>query len=317
MDSKSLTKTGFCDKEIDNVTNNDMKKYILDNLKTKSDLQYTSKYAKIYNDNYSKNLNNPHLVCLKSIGSPYFLYCTQINDVNYCFLIDKKIKDGYKYPKIFLVHYRFESEIFNGTLFETELLRDNCNKWHLLIGDIYIYKGEKLDNKQITERMNIINDIILNEYIDDTFCNICPLKIKRYFNINQIKYITEEFIDKLDYRVRGLYFVPLKTSYAKILYMFSEDEYKKNNYKNKTSINFKIIKTIKPDVYELYLNNETKSSIIKHSYASIPNIKIAKWLKELFDQKEDITVECKLNKRFNKWTPMKECSSIDCINMIK
>ena len=317
MDSKSLTKTGFCDKEIDNVTNNDMKQYILDNLKTKSGLQYTSKYAKIYNDNFSKNLNNPHLVCLKSIGSPYFLYCTQINDVNYCFLIDKKIKDGYKFPKIFLVHYRFESEIFNGTLFETELLRDNCNKWHLLLGDIYIYRGEKLDNKQITERMNIINDIILNKYIDDTFCNICPIKIKRYFDINQIKYITEEFIDKLDYRVRGLYFVPLKTSYAKILYIFKDDEYKKSNYKNKTTINFKIVKTIKPDVYELYLNNETKSSIIKHSYASIPNIKTSLWLKELFDQKEDIIVECKLNKRFNKWTPIKETNTMDCINMLK
>ena len=317
MDSKSLTKTGFCDKEIDNVTNNDMKQYILDNLKTKSGLQYTSKYAKIYNDNFSKNLNNPHLVCLKSIGSPYFLYCTQINDVNYCFLIDKKIKDGYKFPKIFLVHYRFESEIFNGTLFETELLRDNCNKWHLLVGDIYIYRGEKLDNKQITERMNIINDIILNKYIDDTFCNICPIKIKRYFDINQIKYITEEFIDKLDYRIRGLYFVPLKTSYAKILYMFNDDEYKKSNYKNKTTINFKIVKTIKPDVYELYLNNETKSSIIKHSYASIPNIKTSLWLKELFDQKEDIIVECKLNKRFNKCAQLKETNTMDCINMLK
>ena len=313
MDTKSLTKTSFCGKEIDNVTNNDMKQYILDNLKTKSGLQYTSKYAKIYNDNFSKNLNNPHLVCLKSIGSPYFLYCTQINDVNYCFLIDKKIKDGYKFPKIFLVHYRFESEIFNGTLFETELLRDNCNKWHLLIGDIYIYKGEKLDNKQITERMNIINDIIINKYIDDTFCNICPIKIKRYFDINQIKYITEEFIDKLDYRIRGLYFVPLKTSYAKILYMFNDDEYKKSNYKNKTTINFKIVKTIKPDVYELYLNNETKSSIIKHSYASIPNIKTSLWLKELFDQKEDIIVECKLNKRFNKWAPIKNIHIKTCV----
>ena len=34
------------------------------------------------------------LHCLKSIGSPYYLFCTQINDVNYCFLIDKKVKDG-------------------------------------------------------------------------------------------------------------------------------------------------------------------------------------------------------------------------------
>ena len=68
QDSKSLTKTGFCDKEIDNVTNNDMKEYILDNLQTKSGLKYNSRYAKIYNDNFKKNLNNPHLICLKSIG---------------------------------------------------------------------------------------------------------------------------------------------------------------------------------------------------------------------------------------------------------
>ena len=85
----------------------------------------------------------------------------------------------------------------------------------MLLGDIYIYKGERLDTKQITERMNIINNMILNEYIDDTFCNICPIKIKRYFNINQIQYITDEFVDTLDYRIRGLYFVPLKCSYSK------------------------------------------------------------------------------------------------------
>ena len=99
--------------------------------------------------------------------------------------------------------------------------------------------------------------------------------------------------------------------------MFNDDEYKKSNYKNKTTINFKIVKTIKPDVYELYLNNETKSSIIKHSYATIPNIKTSLWLKELFDQKEDIIVECKLNKRFNKWSPIKETNTMDCINMLK
>jgi hypothetical protein len=32
MDSKSLTKTSFCGKEIDNVTNNELKKHILDDM---------------------------------------------------------------------------------------------------------------------------------------------------------------------------------------------------------------------------------------------------------------------------------------------
>ena len=134
--------------------------------------------------------------------------------------------------------------------------------------------------------------------------------------MNQISYIKDEFIDTLDYRVRGFYFVPLKCSYAKILYIFSDEEYKSSNYKNKTTINFKIVKTIKSDVYELYLNNETKSSIIKHSYASIPNIKTSKWIADLMNKKENVMVECKLNKRFNKWQPIAECQTIDCITML-
>ena len=50
----------------------------------------------------------------KSSGTPYLLFCTQINDINYSFLIDKKVKDGYEYPKIFIVHYRFDPELFKG-----------------------------------------------------------------------------------------------------------------------------------------------------------------------------------------------------------
>ena len=42
------------------------------------------------------------------------------------------------------------------------------------------------------------------------------------FNMNQIGFINNEFVDTLDYRVRGFYFVPLKCSYSKILYIFKK-----------------------------------------------------------------------------------------------
>ena len=84
-----------------------------------------------------------------------------------------------------------------------------------------------------------------------TFCNICPIKIKKYFNINQVKYILDEFIDSLNYRIRRFYFIPLKCSYSKILFIFSEEEYKKCNYKKKSTVNFRIVKTMKPDVYRI------------------------------------------------------------------
>ena len=317
MDPKHITRTSFCNKEIDNVTDNSMKKYILDNLSLKTKINYNYRYAKIYNEQFSKNLNNPHILCLKSCGTPYLLFLTQINDTNYCFLIDKKIKDGYEYPKIFVVHYRFDPGLFNGTLFEVELIRDKKNEWSLLIGDIYTMSGISLQTVQIHDRMNHCIDIMENKYINDSFVDICPIYIKKYFDIQQEEYVMKDFIPTLSYRVRGFYFVPLKTSYAKILYLFKDSDYKKVNSTNKKFISFRIIQTVKPDVYELYLYNEQKTNIQKHSYASIPDIQTSKWVKELTDNNVDAIVQCKYNSLFKKWTPVKEGNSTDTLLDVK
>lgn len=317
MDPKHITRTSFCNKEVDNVTDNSMKKYILDNLRLKTDIKYDSRYAKVYNEQFKKNLNNPHIFCVKSSGTPYLLFCTQINDINYSFLIDKKVKDGYEYPKIFIVHYRFDPELFQGTLFEVELTRDKHNSWSILIGDIYYNSGKSLKNKQIHDRMNDCNDILENKYIDDSFCNICPLSIKRYFDIQQVEEVINDFIPKLTYRVKGFYFVPLKTSYSKILYILRENDYKKVNSVNKSLISFRIIKTVKPDIYELYLYNEQRSSIIKHSYATVKNIEKSQWLKELTEKNDECIVECKFNQRFKKWEPVKEGTTLDTVIDVK
>lgn len=316
MDPKHIARTSFCNKEIDNVTDNSIKKFILDNLKLKTKITFSHKYAKLYNERFSNNLNNPHIVCFKSSGTPYLLFCTQINDVNYCFLIDKKVKDGYEYPKIFIVHYRFDPSLFQGTLFEAELLRDKQNQWSLLIGDMYSYEGKSLSQVQIMDRMNHCIDIMETKYQQDSFCDICPIKIKKYFDIQDVQEKIDTFIPTLTYRVRGLYFVPLKTSYSKILYLFNDDDYKQTNSTKKTLITFRIIQTPTPDIYELYLYNEQKTVLQKHSYASIPDIKTSKWMKELSDSSDELNVECKYNSQFKKWVPVKQGnrvdSSIDC-----
>ena len=90
MDPKFIKKTSFCDKSINNIINDDFKKYVLDNLKLKSGITFNSKYALQFNSNFINNLNNPHLYCFKTTGAPYLLFCTKIYDVNYSFLIDKK-----------------------------------------------------------------------------------------------------------------------------------------------------------------------------------------------------------------------------------
>lgn len=316
MDPKHITRTSFCDKEIDNVTDNSMKEYILNQMKLKTSISFEKRYAKIYNEKFANNLNNPHIICFKSSGTPYLLFCTQINDTNYCFLIDKKKKDGYEFPKIFIVHYRFDPELFQGTLFEVELIRDKQQEWSLLIGDIYTYKGESLKHIQIHDRMNRCIDIMEQQYKDDSFCNICPMYIKKYFDIQDIHKMIQEFIPQLPYRVRGLYFVPMKTSYSNILYLFTDNDYKQMKQVSTTptsDVSFRIISTPKPDVYELYLYNEQKTSIQKHSYASIPSIKTSQWMKELINSKEEVFVSCIYHQLFQKWIPVKEASTADTI----
>ena len=106
-------------------------------------------------------------------------------------------------------------------------------------------------------------------------------------------------------------------SIKKKLVSFNKDnEYKKINYRKSNNISFRIIKSLKPDIYELYLQNEKRDSMIKHSYASIPNIKTSRWLKELTDTKKNVNVECYLNREFNKWVPTKEVDIVDCISQI-
>ena len=43
-----------------------------------------------------------------------------------------------------------------------------------------------------------------------------------------------------------------------------KDDYKKVNSSNKENINFRIIETVNPDIYELYIYNEQKTNIQKH-----------------------------------------------------
>lgn len=307
MDPSSFTKTSFCGKSVDNVTNNTLKKFILDDLRLKcGGIQYNTRYAKIYNDQYSRNLNNPHIICLKSSGTPYLLYCSQINGVNYCFLIDKKIKVGYDFPKIFVSHYKFSEDIFAGTLFEAELVRDKQNNWFLLIGDIYYHKSQSCKQRVIMDRMNMIHKLLTDNYQSDSFSDICPIQVKQYFDFKDKQHIFHNFIPKLTYNTRGLYFVPIKPSYSKILYLFKEGDLVVKQEK-KTTLNFLIKKTLKSDVYDLYLQGP--NNIVKRGIACIPNLKCSEMVRELMiDDSDSICVECKFNEKFKKWEPLQKTS---------
>lgn len=337
MDPTSFTKTSFCGVEIDNITENNTKNFILDQMGLLcSGVQYKSRYAKVYNDQYSRNLKNPHIVCLKSSGAPYFLFLSQINQTNYAFLIDKKIKEGYSYPKIFSLPFQFTNEYYKGSLYECELLRDKNQRWSLLIGDVYYHQGKSQKNRIVMERINLLHDMLTNDLLQSSFLDTCPIFVKKYFDYHNTSDILDNYIPSLPYDIRGFYFVPLRCSYSKILYLFprdskhlslhteelckkNTDSHQSNNsdtikIPNQTKIKsqsknsqssiptFRILRTLKPDVYELYGNDG--DDLQKVGIALVQSIKSSHQILQWMRDNDQLKVSCRYNDRFKKWEPI-------------
>ena len=313
MEPNSFTKTSFCGVTIDNITTNETKKYILDQLNVMcSGMKFNKRYAKVYNEQYSKNLNNPHIFFLKSSGSPYLLFLTQINGTNYSFLIDKKTNDKYEFPKILIVPYDFGNELYNGTLLECELIRDKSYDWSLGINDIYYSHGKNMKAVSIIDRLNKVYKLLDEDYNENYYSNTCPLFVKRYFDYKSITYVKDEYIPSLPYNVRGIYFIPLRVDYSNILYLFPREdklnlpkkEKKEKKEKNSNKI-FRIMKTMKTDVYELYLKDG--DNLVKKGVALIQTTDLSHKLLSYFEDKEqteEVKIECKYNSNFDKWVPV-------------
>ena len=147
----NFSSISFCNKRALNVSEDSFKGQILDILKKNYYVTIKDRYFYIINQKNIKYVEkNPHILSVKSSGSPYYLFLTQIEERNYCFFIDKKIKEGHKYPRIISSIYRFNEELFSqNTLFDGELLRDKNDNWMYIINNLVIYKGELMKNKTI------------------------------------------------------------------------------------------------------------------------------------------------------------------------
>ena len=112
-----------------NLSKNQQDKLRQINLKilNKYNIQAVARDYNIINPNTLRIVSfHQHIISPYSNGNPYILYLTKIDGINCCIYIDKKLKDGYTYPKMHCVKYRFKDEIFEkDTIFSGELVKDN------------------------------------------------------------------------------------------------------------------------------------------------------------------------------------------------
>ena len=212
----------FCDSTAFNIKSNDVKKKLLDKINKLSNIKIIQRHFETFNKNHFKKLNEiPHLVSLKSNGNPYLLFLTKYNFSNISIFIDKKIQPGYFLPRMIITYFQFDDSLYDNTLIEGEMIKDNNNNWIFIINDVYIHKNKLLNNINIFNRLDIIIDILKNNFNKDDN-DICIFNIKKYFKYDNLKYMIDTFSKKLNYTSRGVYFIPLYFKFKIILYNFDD-----------------------------------------------------------------------------------------------
>jgi hypothetical protein len=328
----------FCDKVAFNIKSDDTKKNLLDHLESKYNLKIISKHFDKFDQRMMPNINNnPHMVCVRSNGNPYFLYLTKINFVNYCIFIDKKIQQGYFFPRMIITNYHFDDELFNDTILDGEMIKKNGEKWVFMANDLIVYNGSYLRESNLIKRLNILYKMLETQYISDIM-DVSRIQVKKYFKYDELHKLINEYIPTLQYSCRGIYFKPLFLRFKDILVNFDDSVVKKverekfkhvGNFllldENKTGIikddipkiiekikevqlsnssnnKFQVRKTSSPDVYDMF---DSKGNLV--DTACIPGMKVSKFMREIFAKKnvvDKLEVEFEFSQKFNKWIPV-------------
>jgi len=220
-----LSKISFCDNQCSNVNDNKFKAQVIQNLDSKYKIQVVTRDYNILNPNILRNVSyHQHILSTYTNGNPYMLYLTKIDGINCALFIDKKLKDGYTYPKMHCVKYRFTDELFDkDTIFTGELVRDNERRWFFLIDNILLYKGMSTSEKNILSKYELIYNIMNQEYKNDKYLEICPLQVKKLFLYKDIKKLVTEFIPNLSYMCKGIIFYTLNNKHSNYAYIMPRD----------------------------------------------------------------------------------------------
>ena len=225
ISGNTLSKISFCDKQCSNVNDNKVKSQIIQHLETKYNIQAVSRDYNIVNPNTLRIISfHQHIITPYTNGNPYLLYLTKIDGINCCIYIDKKLKDGYTFPKMHCVKYRFNEDLFEqDTIFSGELVKDNERRWFFLIDNILLYKGMSTAEKNVISKFELIYNILENEYQLDKYIEICPLQVKKLFLYKDVRKMVTEFIPNLSYTCKGIVFYTLNNKCSNFAFIMPRD----------------------------------------------------------------------------------------------
>ena len=301
---------------------------ILEKLQNKYNIRVGLPHKKYFrqliaSDDYHFIRTHPHKVCYELNSAEIktaLLYLTRYSGVNLCLYIYTQNENNAKID-IIAVKHRFDDELYHAdTVFEGELLI-KCN--HFLITDLLIFRGREYvpdRNNNFDKKLTQINSILHGQFKYDEMLDILTLKLKDYVDYIHVNSLITDHAEKLPYKdlIVGLLFSPIDNYSNKIfvapLKIFNiknnpSQEYTKNTqvFNINEQVQFNMIKTKKPDIYELYHNEKF------YGIASIPDKRTSQLALSLFSTRGGVgvgvgkvKVVCVYDSNFGRWKPIAE-----------
>lgn len=214
----------FCDRVGHNIKCPETKDAILAELEGRFGIRILQKHwYRIDARSAPVVVHNPHAVCLRSNGNPYYMFFTRFQDVPVLLFIDKKVQPGYDKPRIILCRGMFHAPLFDSTVLDGEMVRDREGRWVFLVNDLVAACGRLLDAAPLPERLALAQRVFGEWHTPDACQDVCSYQVKRYAHCSKegVRALLA-LADGLPYTSRGIYFWPFQLRYKPKLFNFDE-----------------------------------------------------------------------------------------------
>jgi len=150
----------------------------------------------------SKLYNNDYMVCEKTDGERGILLLINIDNKPMCFIINRN-------NELFFTDLSFKKEVFEGSIFDGEIIKTKNDTWNFLIHDCMCYNGTSFLNISHNLRYACIIDFILKRY-NNKKTDCFNIKTKLFYKYGPDLNKTWEHIQKTtENKIDGLIFTPM------------------------------------------------------------------------------------------------------------
>ena len=286
----------FCSGIAHHVTDDAAKEDFLRDISDRLGVKTMMRDAKVFRPDAGHEIKGPYVACTQSRGNAYLLFLTRIGFQDVAIYVDRKVRPGYRLPRIIIDHVMFDHSLFDGTVITGEMVRSGDGEWRFLAEDILALKGKSLSKTGFRTRYSVLLHVLDESYLPSE-SSTHRIAAKRFFDTSARGLeALEQHAEKMPYRCSGVVLRSLVPGKSNWFFKKDFDNIIASDTDSLTK-SLDISATSTPDVYETSIDGETVQ-------IAVQSIDVSKQLASAITGRVTVPWRCKWNDEFGKWMAM-------------